>query len=71
MLKVTITPKVQIPGGDFFLDTDDERVYKTNAVTMSNGHLLFWDNERDSAFNHKLDFVNYFYDIVTLERRYE
>lgn len=65
MIKVTITPKVQIPGS-FFLDHDNAREYKTNAVTMSNGHLLFWDGERDSAINHKLDFVNNFYDIVTV-----
>ena len=64
VLKVTITPKVPIPGS-FFLDHENALVFKTNAVSMTNGHLLFWDNERDSAVNHKFDMVNNFYDIVT------
>jgi len=64
MCKVTITPKVPMGSGTFFLDTDREKTYKTYAVTMSNGFLLFWDRERETAVRHKLSFDEYFYDIT-------
>lgn len=63
MLKITITPKTQIPGS-FFLDHDNAIVYKTNCVSITHGCILFMDCVTNTCFDIKMDSVNNFYDIT-------
>ena len=65
MVKLTITPKMQLPGGSFFLDNDSARVFCTNVVSITGGKILLWDNDTDECIIHKVDTVNNYYDIVS------
>lgn len=63
MLKITITPKTQIPGS-FFLDHENAIVYKTNCVDITHGTLMLLDSITNTVIKHRMDTVNNFYDIT-------
>lgn len=62
MLKITFTPKAEIPGG-FFLDHDNAVEYLTNCISISANTLLFVADGECQI--RKVDCTRYFYDIVS------